>query len=48
MNLLQLLLEALESLNSNKMRSGLTILGILIGISTVILISSAINGPTVP
>ena len=35
---------ALSTLRANKLRSALTILGILIGIATVILISSAING----
>jgi len=44
MNIAQSILEALESLNSNRLRSGLTILGIIIGVAAVIAMLSVGQG----
>lgn len=44
MNLPQVIIEALESISSNKLRSGLTVLGIVIGVAAVIAMLAVGNG----
>lgn len=44
MNMAQSILEALESLNANRLRSGLTMLGIIIGVGAVIAMLSVGQG----
>ena len=46
MNLSMVLLESLETLGSNKLRSGLTVLGIVIGVAAVIAMLAVGNGAT--
>ncbi len=44
MTLIQLILEALDSLTSNKLRSALTMLGIIIGVGAVVAMMSVGSG----
>src|SRR5574340_170905 len=44
MNATQVIFEALESISSNKLRSGLTVLGIVIGVAAVIAMLAVGNG----
>ncbi len=46
MNISMVLLESLETLGSNKLRSGLTVLGIVIGVAAVIAMLAVGNGAT--
>ncbi len=44
MSLIQILLEAFRSLAANRLRTGLTMLGIIIGIASVVLMLSVGDG----
>ncbi|HIE66334.1 MAG: ABC transporter permease [Nitrospira sp.] len=44
MNLVEIFIDALRNLSSNKLRSGLTMLGVIIGVSAVISMSSIVAG----
>ncbi|HEX8990617.1 MAG TPA: ABC transporter permease [Anaerolineales bacterium] len=46
MNISMIILESLETLGSNKLRSGLTVLGIVIGVAAVIAMLAVGNGAT--
>ena len=46
MNIAKSFLEAMESLSANKVRSGLTILGIVIGVAAVVSMVTLGNGAT--
>ncbi|MFQ5596842.1 MAG: ABC transporter permease [Nitrospiria bacterium] len=44
MNVLEIFIDAIRNLSSNKLRSGLTMLGVIIGVSAVISMSSIVEG----
>lgn len=44
MNIIEIFIDAIRNLSSNKLRSGLTMLGVIIGVSAVISMSSIVEG----